>query len=402
MITRIGFASALTAIVWCSTACAEIPKASVKIGVLTDLTGAYSAPSGKGSVDAVRMAVEDWGEKVKGKNIEVISADTLLKPDVAAGIARRWIDVDGVDIIVDLIGSAVGLAVQEVGRQSNKMIVSTGAASSDLVGKSCARTGIQWLFSSAINAQALGKGIVGSGADSWYFLAVDTAGGKAIENDTGAIVRASGGKVLGSTRYPMATSDFSSFLLQAQAAKPKVIALADAGDGITTALKQAAEFNIAGTGTKFVAPFVYITEVHALGLAAAQGLLVVETFYWDQSDETRAFSKRFFERNKVMPTQLQAGDYTAVTHFLKAVEKTDSVDGPTIAAAMREIPINDFSVKNGRVRDDGSVVRDRYIYEVKKPSESKAPWDYYKVVGSLKGGDVLPPLSESQCSLIKK
>lgn len=400
MIARIGIA--LSALLCPCLLHAEIAKDTVKIGVLTDLTGAYSAPAGKGAVDAVRMAVEDWGGKVKGKKIEVISADTLLKPDVAAGIARRWFDVEGVDVIVDLIGSAVGLAVQEIGRQANKMIISTGSASSALAGKSCSRTGIQWLFSSAINAQALGKGIVGSGSDTWYFLAVDTAGGKAIENDTGEIVRASGGKVLGSTHYPLATSDFSSFLLQAQAAKPKVIALADAGDGITTALKQAAEFNITGSGTKFVAPFVYITEIHALGLSAAQGLLVVETFYWDQSDGTRAFSNRFFERNKAMPSQLQAGDYTAVTHFLKAVDKTNSVDGPTVAAAMRGIPINDFTVRNGTLREDGSVVRDRYIYEVKKPSESKAPWDYYKVVRMLNGRDVLSPLSESECPLINK
>ena len=381
---------------------AEIKQDAVRIGVLTDMAGVNAGSAGPGAADAVRMAVQDWGGTVRGKKIELLVADHGNKADVASAIARSWFDQEGVDLIVDLVGSPIALAVQDLAQQRNKTVMSTGAAASALTGTNCSATGVQWLFNSSISAQALGEGLVATGADTWFFLTLDNTGGRSIEDDASRMVKAAGGKVLGAVRFPIETTDFSSFILQAQASQAKIIVVASGAASNTDLVKQAHEFGLLRQGTRIVLPFYYISDVNALGLAAGQGLLLVSTFYWDQNDETRDFAKRFFARNQRMPTQIQAGDYTAVQHFLKAVQKADSVDGRVVTAAMRDIPIDDFMVHGGSIRIDGSVVRDRYVYQVKSPAESKAAWDYYTTVRKIEGASVLPALDKSECALIRK
>ncbi len=380
---------------------AEIARGTIKIGVLTDLSTEYAAFSGPGSVEAAKMAVEAWGGKLRGKQIEVISADHQEKPDVAAAIAGRWFDQDGVDMIVDVPGSSAALAVQDVARRHNKIFITTASAANSLSGKDCSPTGMQWIFSSYTNAQALGTGVVREGGDSWFFITVDNAGGISFEEDVGAIVRAAGGKVLGSARFPLTTTDFAPFIVQAQASKAKIVGLVSAGQSTVTALKQAAEFGLVGSGARIVLPFFYITDAHALGPQITQGLVIVEPFYWDLNDETRAFGQAFYSRMKFMPTSVHAGVNTAVTHFLKAVDASDSVDGAVVDKAMRSIPINDFMTKNGHVRVDGSVSRDRYIFQIKGPQEMKGEWDLYKPLRKLGGDEVLPPLASSDCPLAR-
>lgn len=380
---------------------AEIDKDVVRIGVLTDMAGVNAGSAGPGAADAVRMAVQDWAGVVQGKKIEVVVADHGNKADVASAIAREWFDRGGVDMIVDLVGSPIALAVQDLAQQRNKVVISTGAAASALTGANCSATGVQWLFSSSVSAQALGLGLVATGADTWFFLTLDNTGGRSIEDDTTTIVKAAGGKALGSVRFPIETSDFSSFLLQAQASQAKIIVVASGAASNTDLLKQAQEFGLLRQGTRIVLPFYYISDVHALGLQAGQGLLLVSTFYWDQTDETRAFANRFFVRNQRMPTQIMAGDYTAVQHFLKAVQRANTVDGRAVAATMRDIPVDDFMTHGGQVRTDGAVVRDRYVYQVKSPAESKGPWDYYQVLRKIDGQAVLPPLRGSACPLAR-
>lgn len=397
----LGIAAVATIMLWAPPAHAEINKEVVRIGVLTDLAGVNAGSAGAGAADAVRMAVEDWGGTVRGKKIEVVVADHANKADNASAIAREWFDRGGVDLIVDLVGSPIALAVQDLGQKRNKAVISTGAAASALTGANCSATGVQWLFSSSISAQALGTGLVASGADTWFFLTLDNTGGRSIEDDTSTFVKAAGGKVLGSVKFPIETTDFSSYILQAQASGAKIIVVASGAASNTDLVKQAQEFGLLGRGTRIVLPFYYISDVNALGLQAGQGLLLVSTFYWDQTDETRAFAKRFFARNQRMPTQIMAGDYTAVTHFLKAVQRSNSVDGRTVTAAMREIPIDDFMMHGGKVRIDGAVVRDRYVYQVKSPAQSKQPWDYYTMVRQIPGNSVLPPIEKSDCPLAR-
>jgi len=373
---------------------AEIKKDVVRIGVLTDLAGVNAGSAGPGAADAVRMAVQDWGGTVRGKKIEVLVADHGNKADVASAIARSWFDQEGVDLIVDLVGSPIALAVQDLAQERNKTVISTGAAASALTGANCSATGVQWLFNSSMSAQALGRGLVATGADTWFFLTLDNTGGRSIEDDASRMV--------GAVRFPIETADFSSFILQAQASQAKIIVVASGAASNTDLVKQAHEFGLLRQGTRIVLPFYYISDVNALGLAAGQGLLLVSTFYWDQNDETRDFAKRFFARNQRMPTQIMAGDYTAVQHFLKAVQKSDSVDGRVVTAAMRDIPIDDFMMHGGKLRIDGSVVRDRYVYQVKSPAESKAPWDYYTTIRKIEGASVLPALDKSECALVRK
>ena len=380
---------------------AAIDKDVVRIGVLTDMSGINSGSAGPGAADAVRMAVEDWGGAVNGKKIEVVVADHGNKADTAASIAREWFDRGGVDLIVDLVGSPIALAVQEIGQQKDRTVISTGAAAAALTGANCSATGVQWLFNSSINAQALSEGLVATGADTWYFLTLDNAGGHSIEDDATAMVKAAGGRVLGSSRFPIETSDFSAFLLQAQASQAKIIVVASGAASNTDLVKQAQEFGLLKQGARIVLPFYYISDVHALGLEAARGLLIVSTFYWDQDAATRGFANRFFARNHRMPTQIMAGDYTAVQHFLKAVKQADSISGRVVASAMRGLPIEDFMTHDGRIRADGSVVRDRYVYQVKAPAESRYPWDYYSLVRSVSGRQLMPPLSASACPLAK-
>jgi branched-chain amino acid transport system substrate-binding protein len=374
---------------------------TVKLGVLNDQSGVYTDLSGPGGVDAVKMAVEDFGGTVNGNKIEVVTADHQNKPDVATSVARQWYDQDHVDVILDVPNSGVALAVQEVAREKHKVVIFSGPGSSDLTNAKCSPTGIAWTYDTYGLAKGTGGAVTKAGGDSWFFLTADYAFGQALERDTAAVVTANGGKVLGEVRTPLASPDFSSFLLQAQASKAKIIGLANAGGDTVTSIKQASEFGITTSGQKLAGLLVFISDVNSLGLKTAQGLQLTESFYWDQNDETRAFSKRFFDRNKKEPTMVQAGLYGATKHYLEAVKAAGSTDTDKVMKAMQAAPINDFMTKNGKLRADGKVVRDMYLFEVKKPEESKGPWDYYKLVRSIPAEEVTRPVAESACPLLK-
>ena len=380
---------------------AEIAKDTIRIGVLTDMSSLYSDLSGAGAVEAARMAVADFGGALSGKKIEVVSADHQNKPDVATSIARKWFDEDGVDMITDLTTSSVALAVQEVARSKNKAVLISGAASSDLTGKSCAPTSIHWTYDTVALANGTGSAVVKAGGDTWFFITADYAFGHALERDTATIVRESGGKVLGQVRHPLNSSDFSSFLLQAQASGAKVIGLANAGGDTVNTIKQASEFGIVRGGQKLAGLLVFLTDVKSLGLKTANGLQLTEAFYWDQNDETRAFSKRFADKMGRPPTMVQAGDYAAVKHWLEAVKATDTLDAPTVINKMKETPINDFMTKNGKIREDGRLVRDMYLFEVKKPEEAKGEWDLYKLVRTIPGEEAFKRPGGNECPLVK-
>ena len=369
-----------TLLVLSGAARAEIAKDTIKIGVLTDMSGLYSDLSGAGAVEAVKMAVADAGGTLNGKKIEVVSADHQNKPDIATAIARKWFDEDGVDMIVDLTTSSVALAVQEVARAKNKVILISGAASSDLTGKACAPTSVHWTYDTVALANGTGSAVVKAGGDTWFFITADYAFGHALERDTATVVKENGGKVLGQVRAPLNTSDFSSYLLQAQASGAKVIGLANAGGDTINTIKQAAEFGIVRGGQKLAGLLIFLTDVHSLGLKTANGLQLTSSFYWDQDDEARAFSKRFSDKMKRPPTMVQAGDYSATKHWLEAVKAADTLDAPTVMKELKSHPINDFMTKNGHIKEDGTLVRDMYLFEVKKPEESKGEWDVYKLI----------------------
>jgi branched-chain amino acid transport system substrate-binding protein len=373
--------------------------AQVKIGVLSDMNSLYADITGKGTVAAARMAAEDFGP-VLGKPVEVVSADHQNKADVASGIARRWYDTEGVDMITDGGSSAVALAVEDVSRQKQKLVLFTGPASSDITGKNCSPYAAHWVYDTYALSHVTGSAVVKSGGKTWFFIGADYAFGHALERDTAAVVNAEGGKVLGAVYAPLNTPDFSSFLLQAQASKANIIGLANAGGDTTNAIKQGAEFGIAKGGQKFAALLMFVTDVHALGLKAAQGLQFTTAFYWDQNDATRAFSKRFLKEVGHMPTMVQAGVYSATTHYLKAVKALGNKDPLKVMAKMRETPINDFMTHNGKLRIDGRVLRDMYLVQVKKPSESKGAWDYLKVVQTVPGDKAFRPLQEGGCPLV--
>jgi branched-chain amino acid transport system substrate-binding protein len=384
------------------TAHAQISDEFVKIGVLTDMSGLYSDLSGQGSVIAAQMAVKDFGGKVAGKPIQIVSADHLNKADVGSGIARQWLDQDKVDAIVDVPTSSVALAIQDITKERGKVFLISGAASSDLTNKACSPTGVHWTYDTFALAQGTGGALVAQGGNSWFFITADYAFGHALENDATAVVKAFGGKVVGSTNVPLNTADFSSYLLQAQTSKAKVIGLANAGGDTINSIKQAAEFGIAASGQRLAGLLVFISDVNSLGLKVAQGLVLTESFYWDQTDETRAWAKRFAAEAKKMPSMVQAGVYGAVTHYLKAIEAAKSDDGKTVVAKMKETPINDFMTKNGKIREDGRVIRDMYLFEVKTPAESKGEYDYYKQLAVIPGDTAARPLSASECPLVKK
>jgi branched-chain amino acid transport system substrate-binding protein len=394
--------AAAMATVFALPATAQVSDDVVKLGVLNDQSGLYADITGQGSVVAARMAVEDFGGKVLGKPIEVIFADHQNKPDVGVNIARQWIDTQQVDTIVDVPTSSVGLAIQEVTREKNRVFLMSGPASSDLTGKACSETGIHWTYDTYALANGTGKALVKQGGDTWFFLTADYAFGHALERDTSKFVTDGGGKVVGVVRHPLSTSDFSSFLLQAQASKAKVIGLANAGGDTINSIKQAAEFGIVAGGQRLAGLLVFITDVHALGLKTAQGLVLTESFYWDLNDETRAFSKRFMERHKgAVPSMVQAGVYGAVLHYLKAIEAAGTDEAKAVAKKMKELPINDFMTKNGSIRPDGRVIRDMYLFQVKKPEESKGKYDYYKLLATIPGNEAFRPMSEGGCPLVK-
>jgi len=394
-----------TALVFGAASGAFAQDKNVKIGVLTDLSGLYSDLGGQGSIVAAEMAVEDSGMKAKGWKIDVISADHQNKPDIATGIARRWIDTDKVDILADVLNSGVALAVNNVAKEKNSILLDSGAGSSELTNSQCTPNTIHFTYDTYMLAKSTGTAMVKAGGDSWFFLTADYAFGHALENDTTAVVKAAGGKVLGSVKAPLNTADFSSYLLQAQASKAKVIGLANAGGDTTNSIKQAAEFGIVKGGQKLAGLLMFLSDVHSLGLNVAQGLNLSETFYWDMNDSTRAFSKRFGERmkNHAMPTMVHAGVYAGLLHYFKALEALggNPHDGAKVVAEMKKLPTDDPLFGKGSIRIDGRGIHPAYLFEVKKPSESKGEYDLYKLIGTTPGDEAFRPLSESKCSLVK-
>jgi branched-chain amino acid transport system substrate-binding protein len=385
------------------TAHAQISDGIVKIGVMNDQSGTYADISGPGSTTAARLAVEDFGAAKKGLKVEIVVADHLNKPDVGSSIARQWYDAEKVDVIVDVPTSSVALAINQITRDKGKAFLVSGAASSDLTGKACTPNTIHWTYDTWALANGTGSAIVKTGGDTWFFLTADYAFGHALERDTEAVVVKNGGKVLGKVRHPFPTADFSSFLLQAQASKAKIIGLANAGADTTNAIKQGAEFGIVKGGQQFAGLLVFISDVHALSLEKANGLVLTEAFYWDLNDKTRAWSKRFAEKQHgAMPTMVQAGVYSAVLHYLKAVEALKSDDGTKVIAKMKEMPTDDPLFGKGVVRADGRKIHPMYLFEVKKPAEAKGPWDYYKVRATIPTEQAFRPLDQGECPLVKK
>jgi branched-chain amino acid transport system substrate-binding protein len=375
---------------------------SVKIGVLNDMSGPYPDSSGPGAVAAARLAVEDFGAENKGIKVEIVSGDHQNKADVGAGIAHAWLDVAKVDVIVDVPNSSVALAVSEIVREKNKVLLVSSGATSELTGPKCSPNTVHWTYDTGALANSTGKMTVKTGGDTWFFITADYAFGHALERDTASVVEANGGKVLGKIRVPLNTSDFSSSLLQAQQSKAKIIALANGGGDTINSIKQAAEFGILGGGQNVAGLLVLITDVHALGLQTAQGLILTESFYWDRTDQGRAFAKRFAPLYKGnMPTQMQAGVYSAVLHYLKAVEALkNAADGKAVVAKMREMPTDDPLFGEGSIRADGRKIHNMYLFEVKKPAESKGPWDYYKLRATIPAAEAFRPLKEGNCPLV--
>ncbi|MCS7269292.1 MAG: ABC transporter substrate-binding protein [Geminicoccaceae bacterium] len=395
--------AAIAAFALAFPAAADFTGGKVRIGVLNDQSSLYADITGQGSVVAARMAVEDWGGKVRGVPIEVVFADHQNKPDVGANISRQWYDTEGVDVIVDVPTSSVALAINEITREKNKVFLVSGAATSDLTGPKCSPNTVHWTYDTWALANGTGSAIVQTGGDSWFFLTADYAFGHALERDTEAVVLKAGGKVLGKVRHPLNNPDFSSYLLQAQASRAKIIGLANAGGDTINSIKQAAEFGIVAGGQNLAGLLVFITDVHGLGLQTAQGLILTESFYWDLNDQTRAWSKRFAERmNGRMPTMVQAGVYAAVTHYLKALDALGSdADGRAVVAKMKEIPTDDPLFGKGQIRIDGRKLHPVYLFEVKKPAESKGPWDYYKLKATIPAERAFRPLAEGNCPLVK-
>jgi branched-chain amino acid transport system substrate-binding protein len=380
---------------------AQISDDVVKLGVLTDMSSLYADATGKGSLAAVEMAVADYGGKVKGKPIEVVSADHQNKPDIGISIARNWYDNEKVDAILDVPTSSVALPISALTREKNRIHINSGGGSSDLTGTACSPNTVHYTYDTYALSNVAGKAMIKRGEDTWFFVTADYAFGMALERDAANVVKESGGKVLGDVRAPLNTPDFSSYLLQAQASKAKVVALANAGGDTTNALKQAAEFGITQGGQKMIALLMEITDTHALGLKATQGLIVTDAFYWDMNDETRAFSKRFYDKVGRMPSMIQAGLYSATMHYLKAIGAIGTDDAPKVMAQMRATPINDFFAKNGKIRIDGRMVHDMYLLEVKKPSESQSEWDVYKLLATVPGDEAFRPLDKGGCPLVK-
>jgi branched-chain amino acid transport system substrate-binding protein len=375
---------------------------SVKIGVLTDMTGYYSDLAGPGSVLAARMAIEDFGGKVLGKPIELVSADHQNKADVASNTARKWFDEQGVDVIADLVSSSTAGAVMPVAADKKRITLLSGPGTTAFTGDKCTPYNVHYTYNTWAMAQGTGSQVVKSGGDSWFFVTADYIFGKSLEEDTARVVKASGGKVLGSARHPSpGTTDFSSYLLQAQASGAKIIGLANAGSDTVNCVKQAKEFGITPRQT-LAGLLVFLSEVHALGLETAKGLYATTAFYWDMNEETRRWSKRFFEKHKRMPTMVQAGVYSALTHYLNAVKAAGTDDADKVMAKMRDTPVNDFFAKNGRIGPDGLHRHDMYLVQVKSPQESKGPWDYYKVLRTIPAAEAFPTVEQQKCPLLAK
>lgn len=380
---------------------AQISDDAVKIGVLTDHSGGFAYLVGKHSVEAAQMAVDDFGGKVLGKSITIVTADHQNKPDIAATLSRKWFDTEGVDAVTDVAGSAVALATQEIARSRNKILLISGAATTELTGKACSATTSQWSYDTYAFAKGTASQVTKQGGNSWFFLTSDYAFGHSLQKDASRFVEENGGKVLGSVRFPFGSPDFSSFLLQAQASKAQVIGLAMSGADLLTAIKQAREFGIVQSGQNLASLVVYINDIESVGLDIAQGLTLTTSFYWDTNDETREWSKRFMERSGgFIPNLITAGTYASVLHYLKAVQAAGTDDGTVVAAKMREMPVNDFYNKNVEIRADGRVMHKTYLMKVKSPSESKYRGDYYRALAEMSGEQSFKPLADSQCPLI--
>ncbi len=398
---KYGLAGLAGALLAAGAANAQVSDDVIKIGVMNDQSGLYADITGQGSVLAARMAVEDAGGSVLGKPIEIVFADHQNKPDVGSTIVRQWIDTDKVDAIADVPTSSVALAVQQITKEKKRVFLMSGPASSDLTGKACSPYGFAFTYDTYMLAIGTGRALAKAGGDTWFFLTSDYAFGHALERDAGDAAKAAGAKILGAVRHPLNTSDFSSFLLQAQASKAKIIGLANAGGDTINSIKQAAEFGIVAGGQRLAGLLVFITDVHALGLKTAQGLVVTASFYWDQNDETRKFAKRYFDKMGKQPSMVQAGVYSGVSHYLKAVKAAGTDDSDKVAAEMRKIPVNDFMTKNASIRADGRIMRDAYLFQVKSPSESKGPWDYYKQLAVIPAEEAARPLKDGGCDLVK-
>jgi branched-chain amino acid transport system substrate-binding protein len=374
----------------------------LKIGVLADFASVYADIGGQGNVEAAKIAIEEFGGKMFDKPIELVTADALNKADVAATISRKWYEAENVDMIIDMPTSATALAGMEMSKQFEKIMIVTDAASSDITGKSCSPYTAHWTYDTYGNAHTVGSAIVKQGGDSWYFITADYLFGHSIERDTGDVVRAAGGKVVGSAKHPLNTADFSSFLLQAQSSKAKIIGMANGGGDTINTIKQASEFGIVAGGQKLAGIVMFISDIHSLGLKMAQGLIITEAYYWDLNDRTRAFGKKFFDKMKRMPTMNQAATYSATLHYLKSVQAAGTRATKPVLAKMRETPVRDAFTDNGILREDGRMVHSMFLLEVKKPEESKAPWDYYKVLAEVPGDQVFRPMKDGNCPYVKK
>lgn len=381
---------------------AEISDGKVKIGILNDQSGVYADFGGKWSYEAAKMAAEDFGGKVHGAPIEIVTADHQNKPDIASNIARQWYDREQVDSIMELTTSSVALAVQGISKEKKKIDLVTGAATVELTGKQCSPYGFHWAYDTHALAVGTGGALVSQGGKSWYFLTADYAFGYSLEEQTSEFVKAKGGEIKGAVRHPLATNDYSSFLLQAQSSGAQVIGLANAGLDTANAIKQAAEFGIVASGQRLAALLFTLSEVHGLGLEAAQGLTLTESFYWDRDDQSREFGKRFFERTGRMPNMVHAGTYSGVMQYLKAIDKVGTDETEAVTKAMHEMPVNDLFARNGKVGANGRLISDVYLMEVKKPDESKQPWDYYKVLATVPGDEAYIKPAESGCDLAKQ
>src|SRR6187401_321590 len=391
-----------TSLVFATSALAQTMDKVVRVGSLGDQSGLYADIGGPGSSAAAQMAIEDSGLLAKGWKIDLISADHQNKPDVGVNIGKQWIDVEKVDVFVDLASSGVGLAIANLAKEKNVVNLNSGSASSDLTGAQCSPNTVHWVYDTWMLANGTGKALAKSGGDSWFFLTADYAFGHALERDTAAVVVANGGKVFGQVKHPLNNADFSSFLLQAQSSKAKIIGLANAGGDTTNAIKQAAEFGIVDRGQNLAGMLVFISDVHGLGLTTAQGLIFTETFYWDLNDQTRAWAKRFVAQSKgKYPTMVQAGVYSAVLHYLKAVDAAKTDDGTKVIARMKSMPTDDPLFGKGSIRKDGRKLHPAYLVEVKKPAESKGPYDYYKVRATIPANDAFRPEKDGGCNLVK-
>jgi branched-chain amino acid transport system substrate-binding protein len=380
---------------------APVSAQGVKIGILNDQSGVYADYGGKGSIEAAKIAIEEFGGSVLGHPVELVTADHQNKPDLAAAIGRRWYEVDNVDMITELTTSSVALAIHELSKQMKKIDIVVGAASSRLSGDACQPYGFHWAFDTRALGYSTGGALTKAGGDTWFFLTADYAFGHSLEKDTGDFVKANGGKVLGAVRHPLNTADFSSFLLQAQGSKAKIVGLANAGLDTSNAIKQAAEFGIVASGQKLAGLLLTLAEVHGLGLQASQGLVLTESYYWDRDDNSRDFANRYFKAMGKMPSMIQAGTYSSVLSYLKAVKAAGTKDTEAVTKKLKELPVSDSFAKSGKVLANGRMVADVYLFEVKKPSESTKPWDYYKLIATVPGDQAYPTAAESGCPLTK-